>query len=76
MTKEELKKIVEGLVQNATQGRDDAAWATTESLLREQYLQKSVALALIAIVEGGHLPAEKALLVLAQLYRGHLEDPS
>jgi hypothetical protein len=76
MRNREWEKVVAGIVADATAGRGDAAWAKVESLLRGPHLQESVALALVAIVEDNHLPIEKALEVLAEIYRAHSRNPA
>ena len=42
-----------------------------EALLKAQPNEEMIALALLGIVQGGHLPIEKALTVLAEVYSAH-----
>jgi hypothetical protein len=76
MSLDELEKAVTQIIEDATAGRHDAAWAGVEALLREQHAREDVALALVDIVERGHLPREKALTVLADIYSAHHRNES
>ena len=71
---DELENAVAGIVDNASGGRQDAAWAGVETLLGAQCNEEMVALALVRIVEGGRVPIEKALLVLDAVYSAHSQN--
>jgi hypothetical protein len=68
---DELDNAVARIIDDATGGRADAAWTGVEALLRAQQNEEMIALALVGIVEGRHLPREKALTVLAEVYSAH-----
>jgi len=68
---DELENAVTRIIEDATGGREDAAWTGAEALLRVQRNEPMVALALVRIVEGGHLPIESALTVLDEIYDAH-----
>jgi hypothetical protein len=61
---DELENAVARIIDDATGGREDAAWTGVETLLGAQRNEEMIALALVRIVEGGHLPIERALTVL------------
>jgi hypothetical protein len=71
MRPDELEKAVTCINEDAKAGRQDAVWTGVESLLRDQQRQESIALALVAIVESGCLPIDKALTVLGEVYSAH-----
>lgn len=73
---DELEKIVARIIEDATAGRHDAAWMRVESLLSAQCGQETIALSLVGIVESGHLPTEKALHALAEIYSAHCQNAS
>jgi hypothetical protein len=72
----QLQEIEERIIDDATAGRHDAAWAGVESLMPAQRRQEFVALSVLRIVEGGYLPTEKALEALAQVYSAHQRSES
>jgi hypothetical protein len=66
-----LEELVTSIVADAEAGRDDAVASRLETLLRAQRHQEEAALCLVRIVEGRHLPIEKALEMLAAVYDAH-----
>jgi hypothetical protein len=68
---DELENAVARIIDDATGGREDAAWTGVETLLGAQRNEEMIALALVRIVEGGHLPIERALTVLGDVYSAH-----
>lgn len=73
---EELDQIVKQIDEDASAGLSDAVWTRVESLLRGQQRDEGAALALVAIVERGHLSIDKALTVLTEIYAAHRQDES
>lgn len=71
MSIDELENAVARIIDDAQGGRADAVWSGVEALLRTQRNEEMIALALVRIVEGGHLPIDRALTVLADVYRAH-----
>lgn len=67
----DLEKVLAGIIEDASSGRNESAWTRVESLLAAQASQDVVALALVHIVDGGHLPIEKALTVLKAIHAAH-----
>jgi hypothetical protein len=71
MKLDELDNSVTRIIDDAKGGRAEAAWTGVEELLRAQPNEEMIALALVAIVQDGHLPIERALTVLAEVYGAH-----
>jgi hypothetical protein len=71
LSTKDLKRTETEIIEHATAGRHDAAWAAVQRLLDAQREQEVVAAALVRIVNGRHLPIEKALEVLSQIYDAH-----
>jgi hypothetical protein len=72
----ELDQIVTQIDKDASAGLSDAVWTRVESLLRDQQGDEGTALALVAIVERGHLSVDKALTVLAEVHAAHSRNES
>ena len=71
MSIDELENAVARIIDDAQGGRADAVWIGVEALLRAQRNEAMIALALVRIVEGGHLPIERALTVLDEVCSAH-----
>lgn len=67
----QVMTVSAGIVADAKAGRHEAAWAGVEKLLGVQRQQAFAARYLVRIVDGGHLPREKALEVLEQVFAAH-----
>src|SRR5579864_5551957 len=70
----ELENAVARIIDDATGGREDTAWTGVEALLGAQRNEEMIALALVQIVEGGHLPIERALTVLDEVCSAHIRN--
>jgi hypothetical protein len=68
---DELENAIARIIDDASSGRAEPAWIGVEVLLRAQPNEERIALALLNIVQGGHLPIERALTVLAELFGAH-----
>lgn len=73
---DELENSIARIDDDATSGRVAEAWTGVEGLLRAQPNQEMIALALVGIVRRGHLPIERALTVLAEVYSAHSQNRS
>jgi tetratricopeptide (TPR) repeat protein len=73
---EQLDEIRKRAIEHAEAGRDDALEQELKPLLRAQRHQEEAALCLVSIVEGGHLPIQRALEVLRQIYDAHPRSES
>ena len=67
----DLDKILASIIEDADGGRNDAAWAQLEPLLAAQSTPEIIALALVSLVGGRHLPIERARAVLNAVYAAH-----
>jgi hypothetical protein len=68
---DELEKAISRIIDDASNGRAEPAWIGVEALLRAQPNEERIALALLSIVQGGHLSIERALTVLDEVYSAH-----
>jgi hypothetical protein len=71
LSSDDLRSASTQIVEDARADRHDAAWKGVKSLLREQRGREDVALALVRIVDEGHLSRERSLEVLEKVYGAH-----
>lgn len=73
---DELDQIVTQIDEDASAGLSDAVWTRVEPLLRDQQGNEDGALALVPIVQRGHLSVDKALTVLTEVYAAYSRNES
>jgi hypothetical protein len=71
LSKDIIEQMKQRFITEADADRGDSAWEALQPLLRAQPHQEDVAVTLIELVDGGHLPRGRSLEVLQKVHEAH-----
>ena len=74
LSEEKIETIQKKAIDKAESGDSDAAWDALQPLIRAQRHQDEAARSLVRVVDAGHLPIERALEILSDVYERHSEN--